>query len=256
VYEKLARFRFYEELNDFLPLRDRKKTLPYDFNGSPAIKDAVEALGVPHTEVDLILVNGESVGFDYHLRHGDRVAVYPMFESVDVAPITRLRQRPLRRSKFVVDVHLGKLARLLRMLGFDTIYARNLTDAGVIEAAREGERIILTRDRSILKIRTVTHGYWLRSTHPDTQVREVLNRFDLRGQIKPFCRCMVCNGLIVAVDRQTAAGRVPDIAARCFDEFSECGECGKIYWKGSHYQKMATLVDVLRGGSWAPKKEE
>lgn len=120
-----AVFRFYEELNDFLPPDQRKTAVTYRFTGRPGIKDAIEALGVPHTEVELIIVNGHSVRFDYRLRNGDRVAVYPMFESTDVTPLLRLREAPLRNSVFVLDVNLGKLARRLRMLGFDALY-RNL----------------------------------------------------------------------------------------------------------------------------------
>ena len=117
-----AEFRFYEELNDFLPSALRQRDIEYTFRGSPGIKDPIEALGVPPTEVEPIIVNGRSEGFDCRLRHGDRVAVYPMFEALDVTPLVRLRDRPLRNSAFVLDVHLGKLARRLRLLGFDCWY--------------------------------------------------------------------------------------------------------------------------------------
>ena len=102
-----AEFRFYEELNDFLPPEKRKRSFAYMFEGTPSIKDAIEAVGVPHTEIDIILVDGRSVGFDHRLRGGERVAVYPMFEAIDVSPLVRLRPQPLRITRFVVDVHLG-----------------------------------------------------------------------------------------------------------------------------------------------------
>ena len=130
-----AEFRFYEELNDFLPPEKRKRAFDYRFDGTPSIKDAVEAVGVPHTEIDVILADGRSVGFDYRLRGGERVAVYPMFEALDVSPLVRLRPQPLRSTRFVVDVHLGALARHLRLIGFDTVWRNNLDDREIVDIA-------------------------------------------------------------------------------------------------------------------------
>src|SRR3989338_9144205 len=113
-----AHFRFYEELNDFLPPERRKTTFTREFRNRASVKDMIEALGVPHTEVDLILVNGASVDFSYLVQDGDRISVYPMFESFDIRPLVHLRPRPLREPKFVLDTHLGKLAVYLRLLGF------------------------------------------------------------------------------------------------------------------------------------------
>jgi hypothetical protein len=142
-----AEFRFYEELNDFLRPEQRKQTLTYRFNGNPGIKDPIEVFGVPHTEVDLIVVNGESVGFGYRLKDADRIAVYPVFEGFDISPIVRLREAPLRHTAFVVDVNLGKLARLLRLFGFDTLFANSFDDREIAAISVEQQRIILTRDR-------------------------------------------------------------------------------------------------------------
>jgi hypothetical protein len=139
---QVASFRFYAELNDFLPRAQRHTTFPYHFTGTPAVKDAIEAAGVPHPEVDLILVNGMSVAFDYPLRDGDRVAVYPVFESFDISPIVHLRPQPLRETKFILDVHLGKLAKHLRMLGFDTLYRNDYQDPDIIATALRERRII------------------------------------------------------------------------------------------------------------------
>jgi len=199
--EHTAEFRFYEELNDFLPAGQRKRTLDYVFNGSPGIKDAIEAFGIPHTEVELILVNGESVGFDHPLQPGDRVAVYPVFESFDVSSLVRLRERPLRRTAFIVDVNLGKLARRLRMLGFDALYHRRYRGDDIASIAAAEHRIVLTRDRRLLFIKRITHGYWVRSAAPDQQVKEVLARFDLYNQVRPFHRCIACNGRLESVDK-------------------------------------------------------
>ena len=132
-----AHFRFYEELNDFLRLQHQKQAVTYSFNGHPGIKDPIEALGVPHPEIELIIVNGRSVGFDYQLRDGDRVAVYPMFESFDVTPLVRLRDAPLRRTAFILDVNLGKLARRLRLCGLDAMYRNDYNDRDVVNIKRQ-----------------------------------------------------------------------------------------------------------------------
>ena len=211
------------------------------------MKDAIEAIGVPHTEVELIVVNGESVGWDYHLQGGDRVSVYPVFESLDVSPVVRLREAPLRIVRFVADVHLGRLARLLRMLGFDTAYRRDYRDADIVAVAAEESRIVLTRDRGILKTKAVTHGYWVRSSRPEEQLREVLGRFDLASRVKPFIRCMVCNGGLEPAEKEKVIDRLPRKSAGYYDEFYQCAECGKVYWKGSHYEKMKKSMRNLVG---------
>ena len=154
----VAQFRFYEELNDFLAPALRKCEFAYAFTGTPSVKDPIEAIGVPHTEVDLVLVDGESLDFTRRLTGGERVAVYPVFERLDIAPVTRLRARPLRRTRFVLDVHLGKMARYLRLLGFDALYRTDYDDATIIRLSLDEQRIILTRDRGVLKHTAVTHG--------------------------------------------------------------------------------------------------
>lgn len=245
MHNKTAEFRFYEELNDFLPADQRKVAFSYVFSGTPSVKDAIEAIGVPHTDVDLVVVNERSVGFDYHLQNEDRVAVYPTFESVDISPITKLKAGPLRDTRFVIDTHLGGLARRLRMLGFDTVYERHYLDVNIVAVSVAENRIILTRDRGILKNKAVTHGYWLRCVETDDQVREVLDRFDLHGQMTPFARCLECNGLIARVDKNQVADQLPPRTAEVFEDFYKCESCGKVYWKGSHYDRMKTIIDTL-----------
>lgn len=199
---KAAEFRFYEELNDFLPVEKRKRSFVYQFRGRPTVKEAIEAIGVPHAEVDVVLLNGNSVGFEQPLADDDRVAVYPMFESLDVSSVTRLRPAPLRQPRFVLDTHLGTLSRRLRLLGFDAAYRNDYDDAEIIRIAREEGRAILTRDRGILKRNEVVRGYWVRKEKPKEQVLEVLGRFDLFSQIRPFLRCTVCNGDIKQVAKE------------------------------------------------------
>jgi uncharacterized protein with PIN domain len=238
-----ATFRFYEELNDFLPAVRRKTAFEYEFDGTPSVKDAIEALGVPHTEVDLILVNGQSVDFRHLLRGGERVAVYPAFERLDIAGLTRLRPAPLRDPRFVLDVHLGRLARYLRLAGFDASYANDYDDAAVVRIALAERRIILTRDVGILKQRAVTHGYWVRNTAPRAQLHEVVSALDLGGRIHPFTRCMQCNGVLRDASRDEIVDRVPAGVAREHDRFRVCGNCDRVYWRGSHYDRLVRLLE-------------
>ena len=243
----LANFRFYEELNDFLGPGCCKKVIEYRFGGRPGIKDPIETLGVPHSEVDLILVNNESVGFDYRLQHGDRVAVYPVFESLDISPLQHLRARPLRVTRFMVDVNLGKLARRLRMLGFDTAYGNRLDDGEIVELAARDKRIILTRDRRLLFRKAVTHGYWVRSDDPETQLDEVMQRLDLASQVKPLQRCLRCNGIIESVDRAQVWSSLKPLTRRYYSEFYRCASCHRVYWEGSHVDNMSDAIRQIVG---------
>lgn len=240
-----ARFRFYAELNDFLPEDRRQVQFPYTFTGHPAVKDAVEAIGVPHPEVDLIVVNGVSVGWSRHLDDGDIVSVYPVFEAIDISPVVRLRPAPLRVPRFILDVHLGRLARWLRMLGFDSDYDTERDDHTIIDMASTQGRIILTRDRGLLKNTRVTHGYWVRSTDPRKQIEEVVDRLHLRAGFQPFSRCMECNGTIAVRRRAQVADRVPPRALERAREFRQCTECEKVYWDGTHLERMQRLVAEL-----------
>ncbi|MFH1038609.1 MAG: Mut7-C RNAse domain-containing protein [PVC group bacterium] len=243
---KRAQFRFYAELNDFLDPARRQKTFSVAFSGTPAVKDMMEAIGVPHPAVDVILVNGSPVDFNRRLQEGDRVAVYPVFESLDVSPVIRLRARPLRKTAFILDVHLGTLARRLRMLGFDTLYRNDYDDPEIIRTALKDKRIILTRDRGILKNSLVTHGYWIRASAPEDQLREVLERFDLFAAIRPFGRCITCNGLIEEVSKEAVLDRLPPKTKTSHDRFRICIGCGKVYWQGSHYRAMNDLIGRLK----------
>jgi len=196
-----AEFRFYEELNDFLPEERHKVSFNHKFHGTPSIKDIIQAIGVPHSAIDLILVNGLSVDFAYRLKGGERVAVYPVFERLDISPAIKLRAEPLRRTGFILDVHLGKLARYLRMLGFDAAYSQEWDDDEIIRFSLEQRRIILTRDLGILKQNRISHGYWIRHHQPQDQLKEILDALDLSRQLRPFTRCMKCNKVICPVGK-------------------------------------------------------
>lgn len=212
-----ATFRFYQVLNEFLPPERRQRSFACRCAQAATVKHMIEALGVPHTEVELVLVNGESVGFERTLLDGDRVAVYPRFESLDISPLLKVRSHPLRVLRFVADVHLGGLARLLRMSGFDTIYDGKLDDGQIAAlAAREG-RIVLTRDRELLKRRIISHGCYVHARQP----------------------------ALHEVDTEQARRQVPPRAVLLYSRFLGCDGCRRIYWEGSHWRSMRALLAPL-----------
>ena len=237
--------RFYAELNDFLPERLRQVAFSHEMPGTGAVKDVIESLGVPHTEVDLILVNGVPVGFSHPVRDGDVVSVYPVFESFDIAGVSKVRPEPLREIRFVADCHLGRLAAYLRMVGFDTLYQNDCPDKTLAEISEREHRILLTRDRGLLKRSMVTHGYYVRSQAPRAQLEEVSARFHLAGKMRPFSRCMACNALLHQATKEEVYERLPERIREEFSEFSACPSCGRVYWRGSHYDRMRRLVQVV-----------
>jgi hypothetical protein len=245
MYQKQAEFRFYEELNDYLPRARRKRAFTYYYKGNPTVKDAIEALGVPHVEVDLILVNSYSVDFKYKLKQGDRVSVYPVFELLNIGDLIHLREKSLRNPSFILDVHLGKLARYLRLLGFDTLYRNDYTDLEIIEISIKENRIIITRDVGILKNHKVNRGYWLRSQDSKQQLNEVLKKFDLYSSINIFSRCTLCNGIIVSISKEKIVEKLQPKTFEYFDEFFQCTSCKKIYWEGSHFNNMNKFIKTL-----------
>jgi uncharacterized protein len=245
-----AWLRFYAELNDHLPPDQRQRTVEKTFFVAGAVKDLIEGFGVPHTEVELVVVNGESVPFSYVVHDGDRIAVYPMFESFDISSELKVRREPLRETKFLLDAHLGKLAAYLRMLGFDAAYDNTAADAELVRAASEQQRILLTRDRGLLKQTALTHGYLVRQTNSRRQLAEILARFDLARSAQPFTRCMTCNGVLQPVAKEQVRPLLPPRAV-VFETFRRCTGCGRIYWKGSHYRRMRGWIEELTGGRWA-----
>jgi len=238
--------RFYQELNDFLPPERRQQDFHHPWQAG-SVKDLVEALGVPHTEIDLILADGRSVDFDYPVHPGDRISIYPVFESMDITPVTRLRPRPLRCTRLVLDCHLGRLAAYLRMLGFDTLYRNDYDDATLAETSAREQRVLLTCDRKLLMRKQVTRGYFVRSRRPREQLREVIRRLDLADAFQPFSRCMVCNQLLEPVKKSQVLDRLPPHVRTHQDRFWRCRGCGKIYWKGTHYQRMLGWIEKLTG---------
>ena len=240
-----AIFRFYAELNDFLPSARRHAAFEHHFRGSPAVRDTIESLNVPHAEVDLILINGVAAAFGTRLGDGDRVSVYPVFEALDLGPLVRLRPRPLRDPRFLLDVHLGRLARSLRLLGFDSDYGNNYDDDELTDRVTRQGRILLTRDRGLLKRSAIERGYYVRQTRPREQVLEILARFDLVGLIKPFSRCMACNAVLQPASKLEVSQSLPPRIRDSHDEFTRCQGCGRVYWRGSHYERLKLFVESI-----------
>lgn len=241
-----AEFRFYAELNDFLPLPYRQSTQIYQFSGQPGIKDPIEVFGIPHTEVGLILVNSQAVKFDYQLQGGDRVSVYPLFKKLDLSGLGKLREPLPPIPRFIMDVNLGKLAKRMRSLGFDSLYRNDYQDTEVVNIAVAEQRIALTRDRRLLFAKRLEHGYWVRNVKTENQVAEILCRFDLHNLIQPFMRCLVCNGGLVPVAKADILAHLEPKTRLYYEVFYQCRACQRIYWKGSHIENMQQhLASVL-----------
>lgn len=240
-----AEFRFYAELNFFLPPNKRAVNFAHFFEERASIKDTIESLGVPHPEVAFIEVNGKSVDFSYIVQDEDKINVYPISTLPEIPPTISVQPQP-NVARFVLDIHLGKLANALRLLGFDTLYRNDYDDEELAKiSAREG-RILLTRDKGLLMRSIVAYGYYVRSTNPDRQIVEVLQRFNLFESVAPFRRCLRCNGLLEFVAKEAIIDQVPESVKLHVNEFHRCGECQQIYWRGSHYERMQQFInDVL-----------
>ena len=254
----LAEIRCYAELNDFLPLPRRQRSFPYAFTVPGSVKDALESLGVPHPEIDLITVNGEPAGFERLLAAGDRVAAFPRFRRLDVSPISPIHLPPPAEARFALDGHLGRLARHLRLLGFDATHRPQTGDAELAAVAATEDRILLTRDLDLLKRAVVRRGYRVRSTHPTEQVVEVVRQFDLGGRLDPFTRCLPCGRTLAPAGAAEVAGRVPPGVAARHTEYRSCPGCGRVYWAGSHHRRLTALVEGVRaaaGPGWGAAEQ-
>jgi uncharacterized protein len=233
--------RVYGPLNDFVAVERRQLTSWHETAGHPSVKDFIESLGVPHPEIELILANGTPVGFDYAVQDGDRIAVFPRFTTIDVSALPSLRSRP-ESIRFVLDVHLGRLARYLRVLGLDAQYRPEADDAELADVAGREDRILLTRDVGLLKRRVVTHGRFIRETNPHRQLVEVLRGFEPLP-LAPFSRCVRCNTPLREVAKAAVAAMIPPKAREHYDDFTECPGCGRVYWKGSHWTRLLAAMD-------------
>ena|SRR5438270_2334334 len=199
------------------------------------LKHVIESLGVPHTEIGRVDVNGKSASLSDRSTPGSSVDVFPHKTPLKVAD-----------PRFVVDGHLGRLAAYLRMLGFDTWYERTADDAVLAAIASAEKRLLLTRDLGLLKRKEVEQGYCVRSDKPLEQLREVTCRFALHSHSTPFSRCMECNGLLDSVSKEEVADLLPPHTRETKNEFSRCRDCGKIFWRGSHHARMLGWIGELK----------
>lgn len=239
--------RFHGNLNDFLSPKRRGVGIEARAVEGARAKDLVEALGVPHPEVDLIVANGASVNFDYAVRAGDALDVYPIGAHPDVSPALHLVPAPPEPC-FLLDVHLGRLAAYLRMLGFDTLYENDRDDDVLARIAHDEGRILLTRDVGLLKRGAVVYGHFVRESAPERQAAEVVERYALAQDLRPFTRCLSCNGALHPVAKAAVADRLPESVRREYDTFERCEVCDKVFWQGTHHRRMQALIERLRGG--------
>ena len=188
--------RFYEELNDFLPLHKRKRRFACLFEGGIRVGKLLQDFKVPPDLVEIVLVNGETVEFSHLLKNGDSVSVYPVFESLDVGPLVRVRKKPLRKTRFLVDASLNRLASYLRLLGFDTRISNAVDGAAIIREAENDRRILLTHNPALLRESSITRIHLLRHTKPRLQLTEILSRYDLYRSAAPYSRCPACNKIV------------------------------------------------------------
>ena len=244
--------RFYEGLNDFLAQNQRDTDFNVELKKVRSVKDLIESVGIPHTDIDVIIVNGESVDFNYQVQSDDRISVYPVSDSlpdsilIEHSALQHCQPKQSGDTLFVLDVHLGRLASYLRMLGFDTLYKNDYDDPTLADISADEHRILLTCDRLLLMRKQINHGYYVRNRQPQQQLLEILSRFGLYDELKPFTRCMHCNGITQPVQKQAIETHLLPKTKKYYNEFFQCGSCKKIYWKGSHYLKMKEMIDNVK----------
>jgi hypothetical protein len=253
-----AVFRFYGSLNDFFTPKRNPAKQKNVFNGerkSPpefirrfksgdTVKDSIEAIGVVHPEVNLILANNTPVGFSYLLQPNDRIAVYPEFCNIELPSDYTLRPPLEYPPRFIADIHLGRLVKYLRLFGFDILYDPKLDDADLSRISAQQNRVILSRDTLLLKRKEIIYGYRIRATNPREQIREIITRYALKDYAKPMSRCLVCNTSLVELHNPDEIERlVPPCSRPHFDMYFYCKTCDKAYWKGHHYDNMRGILE-------------
>jgi len=235
---KIFKFKLHGRLNDFIKPHYRTSTFYKTyFQDRPSLKDSLEAQGIPHPEIGLVRINRSPVTLQHNTPDGQEVDIWPSNLALAIQD---------KKPAFILDVHLGTLARRMRLLGLDASYSNSFSDEHIIQAAGKEQRAILTRDLGILKNSRVQVGYWLRADDPDTQIHEILKEFGVAGYMEPLSRCLACNGRLHPVAKEAVIGSLPERVARRFEEFYQCDACGKVYWKGSHYKKLIDYVGLIR----------
>ena len=238
-------FSFHGDLKRFLSDGRQKKGFTYRVKGRPTIKDTIEALGVPHTEVDAIIANGQPVDFHYQSRDKDHVSVYPDAAKARRTNIIKLKPKIPSKPKFICDVHLGKLCRYLRLCGFDTLYDEYYSDQQMIRVGAKEKRILFTRDIGLLKNKRIYFGYFVRHIDPQKRIKEVVRQFRLRDKISPFKICTKCNGRLKRVAKKAILDQLPPKVREYYQVFHRCSKCAQVYWKGSHYERLQEAIDLI-----------
>jgi len=237
-------FLFHNYLSSLLKKRYAAKSqFIHNFERKASIKDVIESLGVPHPVIGKLTVNGSDVGFEYILQDKDVVEAIPLTPPVNPMVPTVLRPQPLERIAFVVDVNAGKLALLLTTLGFDTMYGSASKNGILAEIAHSQKRILLTRDTSLLKRKIVMHGYLLQAHDPTKQLIEVMRLYDLASKIKPLSRCIPCNSPLEPVSKEAVLDRLEPLTKKYYERFYICKRCDKIYWPGSHQERIVAFIE-------------
>ncbi|RCK74831.1 MAG: hypothetical protein ANABAC_1548 [Anaerolineae bacterium] len=249
--QKSATFLFYGELNDFLSRSRRDRPIQCLFRGRQTVKHLIESLGVPHPEVGSIEAGEQTLTLDTLVEEGAYIEVYPPRLPLPLpGSCTNAAEEPIR---FVLDNHLGRLAAYLRLFGFDALYRNDIQDDELAQIAGAEERILLTRDHRLLMRTCIQYGYWLRSKNPRQQLVEVMRRWNLAGLVRPFRRCLRCNGLLQTVPKEQILSQLQPLTRLYYDDFRQCVECGQIYWKGSHYERMQTwMTKILQASTISP----
>ena len=238
------RLRVYGDLGFFLGSSSNRGRVECRLSEKTSVKDVIESCGIPHTEIDLILVNGQAVDFAYAVTGDAEIELYP--PGIQYSNSREKRLQTAAVTEFVADGHLGKLVRDLRLLGIDVVYDPAAEDRLLVKVASNENRALLTRDRRLLMYAAVQHGYYLRSQNPLEQTVEVLQRFDLGSILSPFSRCLLCNALLEPAEKEKVIGQLEPLTRIYYSEFRRCTGCGQVYWSGSHFTKLQKRLEQIR----------
>lgn len=243
--KKQLYLRCFGELNDFFKNKKRKRKV--FFKDRQTIKDIIESVNIPHTEVYLIIKENEPITFNHLVKDGDIISIYPFFRTIEIeSDLKTTRKKFEGIPKFIADVHLGKVVSYLRILGFDTLYHNNYDDQILAELSIQQKRILLTRDHGLLMRKIVKYGYFIRSDNPKEQLKEIILRYNLFKYINRFSRCPKCNGILKKVKKDLIIDRLEPKTKKYYKDFQICSNCNKIYWKGSHFKNIDKLINKIK----------
>jgi uncharacterized protein with PIN domain len=239
-----VRLNFHGDLDFFLGSKAGTGVIERRLREKTSIKDVIESCGVPHPEIDAILVNGQAVRFNLTVSDDVDVDVFPV--GIDPTFSTEKRLQITGITRFVSDGHLGRLTRNLRLLGFDVAYDQKADDRQLLDVMTHDKRALLTRDRRLLMHSVVQHGYCPRSQNADEQTIEVIRRFNLMNLVAPFTRCLRCNAPLEDATKADIIEELEPLTRIYYEEFRRCPGCKQIYWSGSHFSKLKRRLEAIR----------